>query len=281
MLFFFSCKPCDDPSNPACENYCDDPSNIECFNYDPCFGKNPVSAEFVIEESLPGRSTTYFIESDTVIYGSNLVRFRAIHEAENYTWRIGNDPREWNTRSVTLYFKDYLDISVSLSVSSTPDTSCFPHDNGQDTAIRKLVTVSAAETKLYGVYRMSVVEYPENFPEKWEDGFEIRMTEFAGDTVFSDYGYRIQGFTPRCRNDGFPRSRWGEWVAYRAMTFDTKFENEGLHCNYMPYGIIRHIGSQDSRVDSIEIQSTLYDPSFFPSAIPFKGSLVARGVRVE
>lgn len=285
LLLFAACKPCNDPTNPDCDNYCDDPANPECFNYDPCLGKNEVSAAFTIEEVLyEHRDSLHYIPTDTTVAGPNFVVFKAVHEADSYTWRIGNDSRVWNTRSVTLRFQDPTELLVALAVSSTPDSNCFPFDNGLDTVVRRLVVVERPQTAMKGRFHMTVVQLPKFslplFPHPW-DTFELRLTEFTHNetALYPEYGYRIQNFPPGCLNDRF-RSFWGEEIAYRAMTFhhDSKESNE---CDFGPHGIIRLVGA-----DSVEIRSTLYDKRgpldpnrpWFPA---FEGRLIARGVRIE
>ncbi len=277
LLLFAACKPCTDPTNPECENYCDDPANLECFNYDPCYGKNAVSAAFTIEEVIGGRGdSVYYIPTDTVIAGPNRVRFRAVQEAESYTWRIGNDTRVWNTRSVTLSFQNPTEVNVVLAVSSTPNTDCFPLDNGLDTVLKRLVVYPRPQTAMKGIYLMEVIQYPEAFPFVWEP-FELRMTEFIEDTSLSPLsGYRIQGFTPGCLND-LPLSQWTERTGYRAVTFDQGDWRESPTCNFGPYGLIRLLSTNDS----IEIRSVLIDKTLIFPQPNYKGLLIARGVRVQ
>ena len=63
LLALGSCKkekPCQDPSNPDCENY------------DPCYGKKAPSADFIIGQSSPqsyfGMASFEFISDDTLFF---------------------------------------------------------------------------------------------------------------------------------------------------------------------------------------------------------------------
>jgi hypothetical protein len=108
-------------------------------NHDPCGCAQEVSAEFVIEESgsfifddLPD-----WVETDTIMH-SKTVRFRAIEtDADEYTWYLGAEVL--STSSVVRDFPSQLansDIPVTLVVRKTPNSICFPNDDGYDSIVR-------------------------------------------------------------------------------------------------------------------------------------------------
>ncbi|MDX2282674.1 MAG: hypothetical protein NW241_00870 [Bacteroidia bacterium] len=152
LLLLAACKPCDDPANPECPNYCADPANPKCPNYDPCLGKTPVSAEFVIEELIYGRRSTRMV-TDTLL---EYMLLTGPEGASRYEWHVGTDARVFTTREVFLSFSfsdTNTTVPITLVVESMPDTACFPDDNGLDT-VRKSVYVSAPRhARIVGRYR--------------------------------------------------------------------------------------------------------------------------------
>jgi hypothetical protein len=155
LLLLAACKPCDDPTNPECENYCNDWRNPDCFNfcidslnpacpnYNPCFAEKQVSADFWIIES--GELVTLFdtLYRDTVL-SSDLV-FQAINVRPdwNYTWYIG--ARTYDGPRVSLSFSSapsYERIPIVLVVSGPENSTCFPESDGRDTLIRWFVRIS-------------------------------------------------------------------------------------------------------------------------------------------
>ena len=133
------CKKCDDPTDPECPNYCVDETNPECPNYDPCWDQTPVSADFRLIEN---GSNGLIKLSDTLYPGYDSVRrfyviTDAIHKKPDwkYTWVIGAGT--YDSQQTAL---DYVDapkgvpIGVTLMVEGPPNTTCFPYDDGRDTA---------------------------------------------------------------------------------------------------------------------------------------------------
>ncbi len=147
-----ACKPCDDPTNPECENYCDDPANPDCFNYDPCLGKVPVSAEFKIEEIIEGRKSTR-IETDTILYS---VFLTGPENATRYEWHIGTDARTFTSKEVFLRFAwqdTNTSVPIVLIVEGAPNSDCFPDDDGRDTFRRSIFVAPARMARIVGRYR--------------------------------------------------------------------------------------------------------------------------------
>jgi hypothetical protein len=152
LLLFAACKPCDDPTNPECENYCDDPANPDCFNYDPCLGKALVSAAFEMAEvvSRPRYADSiFYVPTDTAV-AENQIRFKALQEADYYEWHIGTEPRTFYTREITLYFDEPTELVVALVVKRAPDKLCFSNDDGEDTVYRRLVVMPPSKSALIG-----------------------------------------------------------------------------------------------------------------------------------
>ncbi|MFT7156283.1 MAG: hypothetical protein ACI8Q1_001288 [Parvicella sp.] len=103
---------------------------------DPCDCATEVSAEFLIEDKLTRQFTnlhqdSVYIIADDIYAG--VVRFRALEEGANYTWYLGTEVID--TQSFHRLFDDATigsDITVSLAVSKSPNSLCFPNDDGYD-----------------------------------------------------------------------------------------------------------------------------------------------------
>lgn len=119
---------------------------------DPCEGKKPVTAEFEIMESKYSDINDFMSRSDTILM-KNIGNFIAKEENSNYSWRIGDDDREFTTSKVSLRFLEVLGkIPVRLIVKKTPDTLCFPNDDGIDTITKTLFVKKYTESDMIGNY---------------------------------------------------------------------------------------------------------------------------------
>jgi len=133
LLHLSSCKedctPCNDPTNPDCENY------------DPNYGKP--TADFTMRQSLKPFGWAEKPEEiaefcDTIVAANSGVLFTAKEEnALRYEWTIGDDSRIFYTREVALRFDDYLQdttniwkpIPVKLKVVKVPPAPHNPADS--------------------------------------------------------------------------------------------------------------------------------------------------------
>jgi len=143
---------------PACHR-CKDASNPECSNYNPCNGQQKTSAHFVIYQQPSSGIGQYYLSKwtyydvDSVI--PEYVLFKAdITNAQSYEWHIGAGV--YNTDTVSLSFMGVAPgtiIPITLILKRTPNTQCFPGDNGVDTFTRNMVIVPFATTnRLLGNY---------------------------------------------------------------------------------------------------------------------------------
>lgn len=133
----YSCKPCTDPTNP------------ECSNYDPCYGHNPVSADFIVKDwrywyindmyyvdeyndSLLGMS----INQDTT-YGSPYFIPRESYNSNNtYKWHFVTP-----TLDTTIYayefllnpdFSPYHNLPVTISRVVISNDDCLSASERKD-----------------------------------------------------------------------------------------------------------------------------------------------------
>jgi hypothetical protein len=136
-----------------CKKKCSDPTNPDCDNYNPCYGKKAVSAAFTIFEEVnvvPTFEVPYY-DTDTITM--NQARFTALEEGAEYEWHIGSEILR--TKSFTRSdFPQNQSIPVTLIVKKTPDTSCFPNDDGADTLTRYLWKCRFFDnSKLFGTFK--------------------------------------------------------------------------------------------------------------------------------
>lgn len=123
----------------------------------PCVNQQPTSADFVIREriGIDLLNKVRLYEVDTVGISSRIpITFSAKDTvAARYQWTVGNDPRVYTQREISLAF-DQLNgpVTVRLRVQKTPNTACFPNDTGEATAQKTLVLVPQAQAPIYGDY---------------------------------------------------------------------------------------------------------------------------------
>ena len=141
LLHLSSCKedcpPCNDPTNPDCENY------------DPCYGKRTINTYFKVRPGdrgfPPPKEWCNLTPCDT--FNASSVRFDAPDgnpTNSTYEWQIGTEAEPRKGKSIEVDFSDYLNngkwesyVTVTLTIR-TPLNSCL--ENQKDT----LVVISRA-----------------------------------------------------------------------------------------------------------------------------------------
>ena len=187
LLLWQGCKRCDDPSDPDCKNY------------DPCLGKEPVSAEFEMGVSFYQHAGKHalqdtFMVSDTVIGGGRMVEFHGPKGYASYRWKIGLDDREFTERNFSLRFL-YPEprLEIRLIVERTPNPDCFPGDDGRDTTIQYLTVVPADSAPILGRYRGILASNP-------QDSLEVRI---GRNELFLETAYFLFNLNPGCTPQHF------------------------------------------------------------------------------
>lgn len=116
---------------------------------DPCACASEVSADFVIEEiALWGTSQMWYSETDSILKNQR-VRFTSIEEDADYKWYIGLD--QLTDKSVVRYFQNQWagqDIPITLVVNKTPNSICFPDDDGYDSVVKVFTVTEYGQTDL-------------------------------------------------------------------------------------------------------------------------------------
>jgi len=153
---------------------------------DPCEGAQRVTARFTIYEVL--RSGT-IAPSDTLANGVAL--FAADERYDSYEWQIGSDSRVRTESRFSLRFPGrevvYGEpIPIRFIGRRKPDTTCFPDDDGVDTAYRYMVPLPETRSPLIGSYHGAHVDDP-------ADTFTVTIYALfhdSGKTFFSDVAMR-------------------------------------------------------------------------------------------
>ncbi len=156
MLVWQGCKRCDDPTNPECENF------------DPCWDAQPLqAADFKMWQPLRLDYTAPVY--DTVFMNKTLV-LEADSGYESYEWTIGLDTTKRHTRLEPVeFYAPYGRIDITLVVRWTPDTLCYPEDDGVDTVQKTIYVVDVKELPIWGSYHGYATSAP-------EDTFTMRLT---------------------------------------------------------------------------------------------------------
>jgi len=190
-------------SASSCKEECHDPANPECENYDACYGKTPLEADFTIEEVVRagsggalGQTDTSYV-SDTIVSSPNQgvsARFTAAGNYNTYHWQIGTDPTVFTTKSFKQFFPNPVTVWVTLIATRTPDTFCFPNDDGIDTIRKRLVVVPRSQSLIFGNYMGSSTQKPDsNYAVRFEicptDNQDYRLTGLAGCELTSGCNY--------------------------------------------------------------------------------------------
>ena len=207
---------------------CDDPSNPECSNYNPCYIQKRTSANFTISENdiYDGMWREY--DTDTILgrFGVNFKALIDTHQTK-FEWHIGAGV--YYTPNVYLTFgsvKTPTHIPVTLIVRKTPNTKCFPDDDGIDTATRLLHVYpkDISKIRVWGTY----YGYYTNNPAKFYTVYVKRMApesdtdkkwiwNYCSDTatiISGGWGFTKDGITGN-------ENLCLEYYAQRELTFRT------------------------------------------------------------
>jgi hypothetical protein len=160
---------------------CTDFTNPLCANYNPCHDQKITSADFqtacVVRRD---KYKTITSQEDTFYLGSSIV-FKALQEdALSYKWKIGDDDRTFTKQEFSLDFNPSDSVSlfnrpvpIQLIVTRTPNTACFPTDDGIDTLTKYIYFVSRHEV----THKKFVGTWVGSLEAKPDDIYEIEISE--------------------------------------------------------------------------------------------------------
>jgi len=124
---------------------------------DPCANAERVKARFTIYEDVFTSNLRATAPSDTIVTG--LAIFSADERYDSYEWQIGYDPRIRTDSSFSLRFGANSGVikgeplPIRFIGRRQPNTSCFPDDDGVDTAYRTMVVLDEYTSPMLGSYR--------------------------------------------------------------------------------------------------------------------------------
>jgi hypothetical protein len=172
-------------------------SMATCKREDPCENERPL--DFKILERLDVADSLFVIDTT---YNGAIITFEAPEGYLSYSWKIGNDPREFTRRKFNLDFDNTIGkINVRLIATRPRNADCNPKDDGVDTLTKSFVIVPFVTSKLplYGTF----VGYNTDEPTK---KVTVIITFFGfdqGENLPYAEGARLWGLlpTPSCDGD--------------------------------------------------------------------------------
>ena len=187
-------------ATPCCKDDpkpCADPANPDCPNYDPCFGQEKKSADFIIEDGmgfLPSDDKAYF-EEDSIFKGVN-IRFTAKDQGSgiNHIWYLGAEKI-----TDSQFVRDFLDvprpmvIEVSHVIEYTPNFDCFPTETGRDSISKTFNLIEYwDDLATYGTFRV--------FNENIQDSMDFMINQVLYDGTPAPFDPNITGIESRFIN---------------------------------------------------------------------------------
>jgi hypothetical protein len=194
---------------------CTDFTNPLCSNYNPCHDQEATSADFQTDCVVRrDKYKTITSQEDTFYLGTSIV-FTALQEdALSYEWKIGDDDRTFTEQEFSLDFNPSDSVSlfnrpvpIQLIVTRTPNTACFPTDDGIDTLTKYIYFVSRHEVthkKFVGtwvgsldaepddIYEIEIFEEIDQYSQPWESSYYNLVfvnlgNEGDGTCIFKNY----------------------------------------------------------------------------------------------
>lgn len=177
-------------------------------NLDPCEleGVVPVSAAFTTSNETGWQDSTRRFVADTFLNYSIII-FTAEQEAASYQWKVGSDPRVFDSKEFTLTFTGIIGtIDVQLIIENTPNLDCFPNDDGRDTLNKQIHLVEKMDSPMLGIYKGVVSSAP-------NDTFNIDIHTFPPYNETNN----INNFPNGCNRD--EEERIDFFLGYRYIMF--------------------------------------------------------------
>lgn len=210
LLITLSCRRDDD-----CERACTDPTNPQCPNYDPCYGAEPPSAGFTIQENYLGQQNGWdsWTPDDSVFFGRNDIRFTSPYTGSEYkhTWYLGAEvihdaSFSRDHSSVTSAQRPYQ-ITISHVLEYPLNNDCYANATGRDSVARTYTLVRYFnDLQAFGKYRGVFenqkdsfdfefrIEHEDGGKLEWEDSWNsvryIVNFHNLGDTLFQSFSLR-------------------------------------------------------------------------------------------
>lgn len=209
-----SCKECDDPRNPDCDNY------------NPCLDAKATSATFTIKEAtylqiISPNLTDFLMDTDSC-YSSSIYFEATQQDADSFIWKIGNEVEPRYGKQINVTFPDNLrgtTFNVRLIVKRKPNTACFPNDDGIDTVMRKFYFLRFNEPLSWeGTYYGSDDDKPDSL-------YTIVLGHSYNESKDEDI-LKVYGLPRGCKDTV------NQWIIGNVTTYkNIGFELNGLNCD--------------------------------------------------
>jgi len=213
-LMLNSCKKCQDPRNPDCENY------------NPCIDAKATSAAFTIKEApytqiIEPRLTDFLMDTDSVYFSSVFFEARQ-QDADSFIWQIGTETQPRYGKQVNVVFPDNLrgtSFNIRLIVKRKPNTACFPNDDGIDTLTRRFYFVRFNEPLSWeGTYYGSDDDKP--------DSMYTIVLGHSYDEAEDEDILKVFGIPRGCKDTV------NQWISNRFITYkNVSFRKTGYYCD--------------------------------------------------
>jgi hypothetical protein len=134
---------------------------------------SPPTGKFIFKELI---GDTAFA-ADT-IFRDNYVQFQATDTYESVTWKLGSDPTLRTLPEFSLSFINALGVvPIDFKGNKTPNTLCFPNDNGIYSSNKNLTMVEQVEKPLLTLSPL-IGRYKGYFTNTPNDTFTVRLEYF-------------------------------------------------------------------------------------------------------
>tara|TARA_R110002050_G_scaffold200492_1_gene335362 strand:+ start:22773 stop:23576 length:804 start_codon:yes stop_codon:yes gene_type:complete len=217
IVFVASCK----KEAPLCS----DVTNPECPNYNPCYGKSMADANFTFGEvCVMAPKTKDGVYYDSIIYSDtiksyNMVEFSVVQEDyDSLKWFIGSEVLT-TSKIRRRNFPIDRNITVTLIVWKTADTTCFPNAPNSDTLVKTF--------------------YSARYPVYYQKRYKGIISSNPNDSIFVSFkDSEFFGLPLAC--DGFPGigGQLSYFMGYRRVIisgrevkYPCSYNNMGLRLN--------------------------------------------------
>jgi hypothetical protein len=103
----------------CCKEKCNDPSNPACENYNPCYNFKAANADFSINEFLDlGDNDTMYSETDTIL-NINPVVFQPRNANQKITWIIGSERLEQKSLYRQNFPLGWIDVTMIAEIDKS------------------------------------------------------------------------------------------------------------------------------------------------------------------
>jgi len=147
---------------------------ISCHHHhsDPCPSSSTrTSADFTVAQVVTNFETNYYnLNCDTCVQGELQFSLKD-NSAESVKWKIGSDTTTFTKKSFNLNFPDsILTLPITCIVRKSPNTKCFPDDDGVDT-VTKVIVIKGFYNRLYfGTFHGYNIDSPSQY-------FDIKLSK--------------------------------------------------------------------------------------------------------